>query len=459
VGLRGSPEHRIYKLIRLPGLSGSGIRGETRDLNKYEVAKDVKRLLRSYGVESRYLSERPDLFAVEGKAPETLKDYFKELPVKSILEWTGFEYIYKFNNENKDKYGYGILKYPPYKCHRKNLLVKLLYETDQFLEKFIEIINHVHISEDIQFVPQKLSENLSELFTSEYDLKLALISHITTDQYKKVETLARAKLRSYREGISRVQIIDGDKMLKIDKTNYTYYLANLLSALYFKSGCVPFYIQTPQIYDILHSAFYIGVALKKTSKGYVKGVATIMTGLGEIIAQVDTDKHHILRGDAMEFGDIEMKKFIKIIKEHMESYKHKLGIKPPLVVVIRTRRFKDDEWKALKGSFYPFWRRLIGDDAILLVMSLYKTKWNIGEGMATFDGDARSGVWLLQPQKVSYAVQLVYRSTGYSPRLPAAAYLYLRALDFVSRTRGRISIPPVKYAYNYLKWRAIAEQW
>jgi len=458
VGLRDSPEHRIYKLIRLPGLSESGMMG-TRDLNKYEVAKAVKRLLRSYGVESGYLSERPDLFAIKGKVPETLKDYFKELPVKSISEWTEFEYMYKYNNENKDKYGYGILRHPPYKCHKNNLQVKLLYETDQFLEKFIEIINHVDIGKYIEFVPQKLSENLSELFISRHDLKVVLISHIPENQRERVETLARAKLMSYREGVSRLQIIDGDTMLKINKNSYEYYLANLLSALYFKSGCVPFYIQTPEKYDFLHNAFYIGVALKKTSKGYVKGVATIMTGLGEIIAQVDTDQHHILRGDAMEFGEAEMKKFVEIIKEHIESYKHKLGVKPPLVVVIRTRRFKDDEWKVLKGSFYRFWRRPIGEDAILLVMSLYKTKWNIGEGMATFDGDDKHGVWLLQPQKVNYAVQLVYRSTGYSTRLPAAAYLYLRALDFVSLTHSRTGIPPVKYAYNYLRWRNIAEQW
>jgi len=458
VGSLGPPVHRIYKLIRLPNLDRFGVKGETRDLNKNEVAKAVKRLLRSYGVENWYFAERPDLFAVKGSASETLKDYFVELPVKSILEWTGFEYIYKFGNGNQDKYGYGILKYPPYKCHRKNLQVKLLYETNQFLEKFIEIINHVKISENVHFNSQKLSKNLSEFFTSEHDLKIALISRTSTDQ-QKVETLARAKLSSYREGVSRLQIVNADKMLKINEDYYRHFLANLLAALYFKSGCVPFYIQTPQKYDILHNAFYIGVALKRTSKGYVKGVATIMTGLGEIIAQVDTDKHNILRGNAMEFGDSEMKKFVEIIKEHMESYKHKLGIKPPLVVVIRTRRFKENEWKALKSSFYPFWRRLIGEDAILLVMSLYKTKWSIGEGMATFDGDDRSGVWLLQPQKVNYAVQLVYRSTGYPPHLPVAAYLYLRALDFVSLTHGRINIPPVKYAYNYLRWRAIAEQW
>ncbi len=452
------PVHRIYKLIRLPDLDRSGIWGKTHNLNKNEIAKAVKRLLKKYGVESWYFAERPDLFAVKGKVPKTLKEYFAELPVRSILEWTGFEYKYIFGNGNQDKYGYGILKYPPYKCHRKYLQIKLLYETDQFLEKFIEIINHVKISENIQFNPQKLSKNLSELFTSEYDLKIALISRTSTDQ-KKVETLARAKLWSYREGVSRLQIVDADRMLKLDEAYYGHYLGNLLSALYFKSGCIPFYIQTPPKYDILHNAFYIGVALKKTSKGYVKGVATIMTGLGEIIAQVDTDEHHILRGNAMEFGDSEMKKFVEIIKEHMESYKHKLGIKPPLVVVIRTRRFKDDEWKALKTSFYPFWRRLIGEDAILLVMSLYKTKRNIGEGMATFDGNAKSGVWLLHPQNAKYAVQLVYRSTGYFPYLPVAAYLYLRALDFVSLTRGRIRIPPVKYAYNYLRWRAIAEQW
>jgi len=75
VGSPGPPVHRIYKLVRLPDLDEFGVKGETRDLNKNEVAKAVKRLLRSYGVESSYFSERPDLFAVKGRASETLKDY------------------------------------------------------------------------------------------------------------------------------------------------------------------------------------------------------------------------------------------------------------------------------------------------------------------------------------------------------------------------------------------------
>jgi len=75
VGAPGPPVHRIYKLVRLPDLDGFEVKGEARDLNKNEVAKAMKRLLRSYGVESWYFSERPDLFAVKGRASETLKDY------------------------------------------------------------------------------------------------------------------------------------------------------------------------------------------------------------------------------------------------------------------------------------------------------------------------------------------------------------------------------------------------
>jgi hypothetical protein len=52
MGLPGPPVHRIYKLVRLPDLDGFEVKGEARDLNKNEVAKAVKRLLRSYGVES-----------------------------------------------------------------------------------------------------------------------------------------------------------------------------------------------------------------------------------------------------------------------------------------------------------------------------------------------------------------------------------------------------------------------
>jgi len=68
VGAPGPPVHRIYKLVRLPDLDGFEVKGEARDLNKYEVAKAMKRLLRGYGVESWYFSERPDLFAVKGRA-------------------------------------------------------------------------------------------------------------------------------------------------------------------------------------------------------------------------------------------------------------------------------------------------------------------------------------------------------------------------------------------------------
>ncbi|MFZ8841620.1 MAG: hypothetical protein ACO2PM_22400 [Pyrobaculum sp.] len=75
MGVPGPPVHRIYKLVRLPDLDEFGVKGEARDLNRNEVAKAMKRLLRSYGVESWYFSERPDLFAVKGRASETLKDY------------------------------------------------------------------------------------------------------------------------------------------------------------------------------------------------------------------------------------------------------------------------------------------------------------------------------------------------------------------------------------------------
>ena len=49
-------------------------------------------------------------------------------------------------------------------------------------------------------------------------------------------------------------------------------------------------------------------------------------------------------------------------------------------------------------------------------------------------------------------MKVSYFYTGNDATLPLAAYIYLRSLDFTSLTQVRTSLPPVKYARNYLKW-------
>ncbi|MFZ8806896.1 MAG: hypothetical protein ACO2PN_02170 [Pyrobaculum sp.] len=50
-----------------------------------------------------------------------------------------------------------------------------------------------------------------------------------------------------------------------------------------------------------------------------------------------------------------------------------------------------------------------------------------------------------------------YFYTGYDATLPLAAYIYFRSLDFTGLTQNRTSLPPVKYARNYLKWMYLSQ--
>jgi len=73
-------------------------------------------------------------------------------------------------------------------------------------------------------------------------------------------------------------------------------------------------------------------------------------------------------------------------------------------------------------------------------------------GRTMVDGGLH-GVWLVQLSKFKSAVKVSYFYTGNDATLPLAAYIYLRSLDFTSLTQNRTSLPPVKYARNYLRWK------
>jgi hypothetical protein len=235
----------------------------------------------------------------------------------------------------------------------------------------------------------------------------------------------------------------------------------LLSALLFKSGCIPYYVELPTThaeYLKLPMALYVGVGLKKISEGYVRGLAVLMTGLGNVVGYVDKDFH--IRGTSMEFlEEGELEEFVGGIKEALERYRNDAHAEPDLIVVVRSRKFHDVEWRTLRRNFARRWLRLSSRG--LLLMSSYKyvgigPSRAVEVGRTTVDGGLH-GVWLVQLSKFKSAVKVSYFYTGNDATLPLAAYIYLRSLDFTSLTQNRTSLPPVKYARNYLKWMYLSQ--
>jgi len=242
-----------------------------------------------------------------------------------------------------------------------------------------------------------------------------------------------------------------------------YYVANLVSGLLFKAGCIPYYVELPTQalrvhpeYLKLPRALYVGVGLRKVGEEYAKGLAVLMTGRGNVVGYVDKNFH--IRGRSMEFlDDKEPEEFVNEIKAKLESYRSNMREDPELIVVVRSRRFHEMEWRTLRRNFARHWLRLSPRE--LLLMSTFKfKKVRIGPGRAvevgrTLMSGGLRGVWLLQLRKFKSTVKVSYFYTRDDANLPLAAYIYLRSLDFTSLTLNRTSLPPVKYARNYLRWR------
>jgi len=179
-----------------------------------------------------------------------------------------------------------------------------------------------------------------------------------------------------------------------------YYIANLLSGLLFRSGCIPYYVELPTTrseYLKLPRALYDGIGLKKVGEEYAKGIAVLMTGLGNVVGYVDKDFH--IRGTSMEFlEEGELEEFVGGIKEALERYRNNAHAEPDLIVVVRSRKFHDAEWETLRRNFARHWLRLSSRG--LLLMSSYKyvrigPSRMVEAGRTTVDG-GQHGVWLVQ---------------------------------------------------------------
>jgi hypothetical protein len=456
---------RVYRISRPPDFIKRLINEDVEEFCKEkpeECAKNVKKYFKDRGIDVYYISDFPDTFIVKGELPQPYQNYFTEIKPQSIIDKLGFsEQNIRciFQNGVKGP-PYRILQYPPNECEPYGVNEVIIYYDDLKYKHAWQKIMKPYLSNfpiNVHIEYKQLT-NLDELL-GEGGLKIALLSR---ERFRKEkEHIASIKVRSYSDKISRLQLVDGDKLLEKMKMKkeVEYYIANLLSAIYFKIGCTPFYVDLPSPkYSYLQRALYIGVAIAKPRKAdnnYLKGVAIIMTGKGKIIEYVNKD--FILEGRSLEFQKSELEKFVKVVKEHIDNYKERFGPDLPLVVVLRSRKFVNWEWKVLKHNFYKPWLALVSKNTNLLVMSYYKTMHNIGRSHAIHVGDRGHGVWLVQLRKFKYAVHINYYTTADDPNLPVTTYLYLRALDFTSLNLNRTTLPPIKYAKRYLKWRILEE--
>jgi hypothetical protein len=451
--------YRLYRLIRAPA-----IRSEIApcyEVKTVECASEVKRLLSRKGIKASFFVEYPDVYVIrlnDGSLPEWFRKYFSEIKPRSVREVLGFDegdLRYRFGDMSQSKSPYDVLRRQPYKCSdSRRLSIEVYYERLEYWDAFERLFNrHVDgvLLEFVELVPRSL-KGIWDLDRG--GVKLALLDDKTLE--RKFREIAEIKSRSY-DALSTLQLVNGDTLLEAARgRGGVYYVANLLSALLFKSGCIPYYVELPTThaeYLKLPRALYVGVGLKKISEGYVRGLAVLMTGLGNVVGYVEKDFH--IRGRSMEFKEEELEEFVGSIKETLESYRNNARENPELVVAVRSREFHDAEWRTLGRDFAGHWLRLTSKG--LLLMSSYKyvrigPSRAVEVGRAMVDGGLH-GVWLVQLSKFKSAVKVSYFYTGNDATLPLAAYIYLRSLDFTSLTQGRTSLPPVKYAQNYLRWK------
>jgi len=451
--------HKIYRVTDTSILKSKA--GPICEPITVECSKKVLKWLRGQGIEARFVAEFPDRFVVrigDGKLPEWFLKSFSEIEATSIREVIGFDegdLLYYFGDASQSTSPYDVLRRKPYRCPAlRRLSIKVYYERPEYWETLESLFNR-HVDRSLLEFVELDPKSLKDIWDLDGGgVKLALLDGKTFES--KFREIAEIKSQSYN-GLSTLQLVNGDKLLGVvGSRGEEYYIANLLSGLLFRSGCIPYYVELPTTrseYLKLPRALYVGVGLKKVGEEYAKGIAVLMTGRGNVVGYVDKDFH--IRGRSMEFKEEELEEFVGSIKETLESYRNNARENPELVVAVRSRKFHDVEWRTLKRNFARRWLRLSSRD--LLLMSSYKyvgigPSRAVEVGRTMVDGGLH-GVWLVQLSKFKSAVKVSYFYTGNDATLPLAAYIYLRSLDFTSLTQGRTSLPPVKYARNYLRWK------
>ncbi|AEA13171.1 hypothetical protein TUZN_1708 [Thermoproteus uzoniensis 768-20] len=443
----------------------------------HECAKKVVAELRRSGGKAYYLKENPKIILTTTSGNTSYN--LQALDVKSLDEVLGFEFKprFIFGNKVETDIPYGILENPPYECPDEVPRLVILYEDEGVAGSISELLYNVKPFNELFGRPVMTRLNYVKKKGSLEDaLKPGNVTLlVASEKYLKshLDEITQLKLKSFKlvRGRSLLQIINSTKFANLTDEQKQFFSANLVAALYFKAGCVPYGVVVPkcELCNVLQTSLYVGVALARGPNGYYKGVAFLMEGLGSVVNYVDTDE--ILKGSSMEFGIDEAEKFGNKIGEMVMEYKEKFGEGPENLYVVRSRAFASVEATEIKKRVEReierklnlierfVWKKLKKDKIVF--MSPYKTKYNIGDNRAIHVKSLSnySNLWLVQPPSFRHAVRISYHNGNLDKRLPILAYLYLRWLDFTSLTmKRRSTIAPVTYAKRYLKWLTLQDK-
>jgi len=215
-----------------------------------ECAKEVKRLLNRKGIKARIIVEYPDVYVIrlnDGNMPEWFLRSFSEIKPRSVREVLGFDeddLRYRFGGMIQGKFPYDVRRRKPYWCPAlRRLSIEVYYERPEYWEALERLVNR-HVDGVLQWFVELVPKNLMDIWDLDRGgVKLALLDGKTLKS--KLREIAEIKLRSYN-GLSTLQLVNGDTLLGVvGGWEEKYYIANLLSGLLFRSGCIPYYVELP----------------------------------------------------------------------------------------------------------------------------------------------------------------------------------------------------------------------
>jgi hypothetical protein len=237
------------------------------EVKAVECTSEVERLLSRNGIEANFFSEYPDVYVIglnDGNLPEWFRKSFSEIKPRSVREVLGFDegdLNYRFGGMVQGKSPYDVRRRKPCWCPAlRRLSIEVYYERPEYWEALERLFNR-HVDGVLQEFVELVPKNLKDIWDLDRGgVKLALLDGKTLKS--KLREIAEIKSRSYN-GLSTLQLVNGDRLLGVvGSREEEYYIANLLSGLLFRSGCIPYYVELPTTRSEyqLPRALYVGRA-------------------------------------------------------------------------------------------------------------------------------------------------------------------------------------------------------
>jgi len=476
VAARGRTAQRGYRLFKATEHLLEEI-GCSRDFNQ-ECVNLLKALLEGSGCNARYIWGTYVFAASNCEVPEGFQP-LEPLDFHSLTGFSTDDIGYVYYNGNSAGIT-GLLKYGPAQLPSESLIFNVFHFNEEIALwfRFLKATKAKSINKDIGVV--NLGNKVTLYLRREpISGEKSLLERLSKDETPAV-LLADRDLRRFGElkytslrkdeggCFSRLQIVRGYTLQRFNK--YTW--LNILSALVAKSGGVPYTLEIltnndlgKKIENLLNSGVFIGIALGRTQQGYYKAVAFVVTADLTVKLCYHTPPLP-LKGPSMEMTPKEIDKFVDAIAEEIRQLVERRSV--GLIVIFRTRRFKQDEGEellnAIERKLFEGAKKL-GKRPVILAIGVGKYLPLFAEGdrdlVWVVEEGEKHGILLYKFHGFKNAVRIEYHASGdlkmvkeYIAGLVLAAYEYARRLDVMSPypLKHRILPAPVKFARRILRW-------